>query len=293
MKTKRMMRLKDDKMRLIANKHLDMVKKFDDDASEKRHSQLYFYFYPIVEGIDYKKYNDRYARPGELDINSVGNISFCTQVFHNFDNGGRSIVLFHFHMERFMVELRDESVKYFNGCNEVNKADYINRMTAAMKNHFKIVDEFRSVKRAARKLDAENKKEWIKNDGGLKMALDNKEIVPKSKVTGPCVLVALAIATETKISNWYDILTAMKMREGYRKDACSGNHEHHYNPLLRERGFEFHKGDRRALKYSNIPKTGTVFVDLKGHACVVKDNVVQDRWDCRQRKVLGYWVKQG
>ena len=292
MKTKRLMRLKDDKMRLIVNKHLDMVKKFDDDASDKRHSQLYFYFYPIVEGIDYKKYNDRWARKGDIDVNSVGNIGFCSQVYHNFDNGGRSIVLFHFHMERFMVELRDESVKYYNGCYEITKAEYIERMTAAMVEHYKIVDAFRTEKRAARKLDNANKKGYVKEDGGLKMALDNNDIVPKTKMTGPCVLVALAIATGIKISKWYDILSAMKKRDGYRKDACSGNHEHHYEPLLREQGFEYHKGDKRALSISNLPKVGTVVVSLKGHVCVVKDNVVMDRWDSRRRRVLGYWVKQ-
>ena len=292
MKTKRMMRLKDDKMRLIVNKHLDMVKKFDDDASDKRHSQLYFYFYPIVEGIDYKKYNDRWARKGDIDVNSVGNIGFCSQVYHNFDNGGRSIVLFHFHMERFMVELRDESVKYYNGCYEITKAEYIERMTAAMAEHYKIVDAFRTEKRTARKLDNENKKEWVKSDGGLKMAIDSKEIVPKSKVMGPCVLVAFANATDKKIAYWYNILTTIKMLNGYKRDACCGNHEHLYSSLLIDEGFEFHKGDKRALKYSNLPKKGTIFVSLKGHACVVKDNVVLDRWDSRRHRVLGYWVKR-
>ena len=289
---KRIMRLKDDKMELVANKHLEMVKSFDGDASGKRHNQLYFLFFPIIEGIDYKKHTCRWARKGDIDVTSVGDINFSTQVIHNFETTGRSLVLFHFHLERFMVMMRDESVKFFNGATEITKAEYLKRMKKAMTNHFAHVKTERNKKILARMCDAENQKEWVKNDGGLKMALDNKEIVPKTKMTGPCVLVALAIATETKISNWYDILTAMKMREGYRKDACSSNYEHHYNPLLRERGFVYKKGDKRALKYSNLPKTGTVFVDLKGHACVVKDNVVQDRWDCRRRKVLGYWVKQ-
>ena len=288
---KRIMRLKDDKMELVANKHLEMVKSFDGDASGKRHNQLYFLFFPIIEGIDYKKHTCRYARKGDIDVTSVGDINFSTQVIHNFETTGRSLVLFHFHLERFMVMMRDESVKFFNGATEITKAEYLKRMKKAMKSHFAHVKNERNKKILARMCDAENKKEWVKNDGGLQKALENKDIVPKTKVTGPCVLCAMAIATGKNIAHWYQVLTAIKMQHGLRLDALNGNKEYQYSWLLRQEGFGWVKGDKRSLKYSNIPKEGTFYVLMKGHACVVKDNVVLDRWDSRRLKVLGYWAK--
>ena len=139
---------------------------------------------------------------------------------------------------------------------------------------------------------SDNKIGFIKTDGGLKTAIDNKEIVPKNKITGPCVLIALAIATGTKISKWYEKLSEMKKVRGEVEDACAINRLGDLREILRELGWIMKKGDKRALHYSNIPKTGTVLVVMNAHACVVKDNNLIDKWDCRNFRVFNYWVKQ-
>ena len=117
---------------------------------------------------------------------------------------------------------------------------------------------------------------------------------PKGRKTGDCVIRATASATG---QTWVEALleqTDIAVKTGYMV-ACKENFEKY----LSAHGFIKMKQPRKAdgTKYEvgeidKVCKDPVIVVSMANHLTVIKDNRLEDLWDCRHKCVGNYWVKR-
>ena len=291
--------LTDLNMRGIIHSHLGKLAQmnaFYNNGLRRVHSDIFRSVYPKAQKMLARSYDSKGDFSSEIVLSSVSKITFKAYMRDNFDNdldGGESGFEFSFANMRLGVEITNNGVKFYKGNKAVSREAYIKYMNIANKDHFKHAEKLR--KELLRKKLADKLKmksiTFVKNDGGFKQAIEDKKIFPKNKVSGACAVIAFANATGRNIIYWFNRLTEMKRQRG-ETDASDSNSQKDIDALLQEMGWVPRIGDDRPLHYSNVPKTGTVFLIMYRHATVLKDGVLHDRWDCRNFRVLAYYIKK-
>lgn len=122
---------------------------------------------------------------------------------------------------------------------------------------------------------------------------EKKNVNPKNKKTSDCVIRALTGATG---KNYYDVLDelvviAKKTGYGVLDKKC-------FEKFLDQNGFVKYKQPRKewGLKYlvaeiDKLSKSKSIVVSMANHlACVVNGKLI-DIWDCRNKTIGNYWVK--
>ena len=130
---------------------------------------------------------------------------------------------------------------------------------------------------------------------------EKRNVNPKGKKTGDCVIRALTVATGKKYEDIYRELFEISLKTGWIL-----NEKRVEDKLLERYGFVKHKQPR---KYDNTKYTigeidqitsglyvdgkevKTVVIRCAHHLTVVVDNTLVDTWDCRYKCISNYYTK--
>ena len=124
------------------------------------------------------------------------------------------------------------------------------------------------------------------NDGGRKAA-------GFKGTAGDCGARAMAIALGLDYSAVYKELAQANADNGRAKSARNGINKDIYAEVLKRYGWVWQKAPQftgRKARCRDL--TGTVIAKQAGHYVAVIDGVPQDIFNCTERMVYGYWVKQ-
>ena len=286
-------------MRGIIHSHLGKLAHmnvFYNNGLRRVHSDVFRSVYPKTKKLLPQSYDSKGDYSSEMSFSSASKITFKAYMRDNFDNdlkGGESGIEFGFANMRLGVEITNNGVMFYKGDKAVSREAYINYMNIANKDHFKHAEKLRRELFRKKLAEKERMKTigFVKNDGGFKKAIEDKEIFPKNKVSGACAVIAFANATGKNITYWFNRLTELKRLRG-ETDASDSNSWKDINDLLTDLGWVLRGGDKRPVHYSNIPKKGTVILNMYRHITVLKDGEVHDRWDCRNFRVFSYYIKK-
>ena len=118
---------------------------------------------------------------------------------------------------------------------------------------------------------------------------------PKGWKTGDCVVRAIAQANNTSWEVTYQQLCEIGL-----KKCRMPNDKQTYEALLKQYGWVKQKMPRHTdgtrytveeLSYEISP-TRTVIISVAHHLTCLKQNVLMDTWDCRNKSVGNYWIKE-
>lgn len=122
----------------------------------------------------------------------------------------------------------------------------------------------------------------------------NKNVNPKNRKTGDCVVRALSIATGNDYVSVYQELFDISLKTGYIL-----NEKRVEDKLLERYGFIKHKQPRKydGTKYTigEIDKlvdcdNNVVVIRCAHHLTVVQSGKIIDTWDCRNKCISNYYT---
>jgi hypothetical protein len=128
---------------------------------------------------------------------------------------------------------------------------------------------------------------YIKNDGGRSQA-------GYKGSAGDCGARAMAIALGLDYQTAYNQLAQANKDRGFAKSARNGIYKDVYSDVLAKHGWHWVSAPKfvgRKAKCADMP-LGIVIAQQAGHYVAVTNGIPNDIWDCSQKMVYGFWVKQ-
>ena len=125
------------------------------------------------------------------------------------------------------------------------------------------------------------------------IGFEKKNVNPKNRKTGDCVIRALTVATGKPYADVYKELFDISLATGYIL-----NEKRVEDKLLEKYGFIKHKQPRKndntkyligELDALTSPR-GVVVARCAHHLTVVVDGVLVDTWDCRYKCISNYYT---
>ena len=109
---------------------------------------------------------------------------------------------------------------------------------------------------------------------------------PKGKRTGDCVIRAISLALGKSWIEVFDDLTKIA-----REKASVVNSDEVFFEYLSNYDRETPKAQKgkKRLKVGELDD-GTYIIKVANHLTCVKDGVLMDTWDCRNKCVYRYWI---
>lgn len=120
----------------------------------------------------------------------------------------------------------------------------------------------------------------------------NKNINPKGKKTGDCVVRALALATDREYLDVYSELFYLSIKSGYILSD-----KRVVERFLLNHGFVKHKQPKknkrkyRVAELDELCSDKVIVVSCAHHLTVVIEGVLTDIWDCRGKCISNYYTK--
>ena len=124
---------------------------------------------------------------------------------------------------------------------------------------------------------------------------ENKNVNPKNRKTGDCVVRAIAWASGTPYVEVYKDLFEISLKTGYIL-----NEKRTYEKLLEVYGFvkyqQPRKHDNSKFAIAEIDKLisnkDVAIVSCANHLTCVLDGYLVDTWDCRHKTIGNYYLKR-
>lgn len=121
-----------------------------------------------------------------------------------------------------------------------------------------------------------------------------RNVNPKNKKTGDCVIRALTTATEQPYEVVRDELFELMKKTGY-----SMNSKQNYEKYLKQKGWVKHKQPRRpeGTKYKVaeidefIAPYERAVISIANHLTATENGKIIDLWDCRRKTILNFYTK--
>ncbi|MEG2086117.1 MAG: hypothetical protein RR054_04405 [Clostridia bacterium] len=124
------------------------------------------------------------------------------------------------------------------------------------------------------------------------IGFENKNVNPKKRKTGDCVVRALTVATNKKYEDIYKELFEISLKTGYML-----NEKRVEDKLLEKYSFIKHKQPRKVdnTKYTIgeidlINNSKIIVVRCARHLTVIISGKVIDIWDCRNKCISNYYT---
>jgi|SRR5690606_29910674 len=127
------------------------------------------------------------------------------------------------------------------------------------------------------------------------IGFEKRNVNPKNKKTGDCVIRALTIATEQPYEVVRDELFELMKKTGYSMDS-----KQNYERYLKQKGWIKHKQPRKSngkkYKVAEIDKfieqNERVVISIANHLTATENGKIIDLWDCRSYTILNYYTKK-
>ena len=117
-----------------------------------------------------------------------------------------------------------------------------------------------------------------------------------------CVARAIHFATDIPYDEVYSTLTILGQLEGTighaprshrtRSSPNKGMNIFTYAPYLKTLGWEYTSFPIIML-LDLLPHTGTIIIHFNRHLATAINGIIYDTWDCRKKKVRGFYKKKG
>lgn len=120
----------------------------------------------------------------------------------------------------------------------------------------------------------------------------NKNVNPKKKKTGDCVVRAITEASKRPYSEIADMLY-----ENMKKTGHFMNCKENYEPIIEKLGFKKGKvdltnGKKRPTVQELSKQYPVVIVRVAHHMTTCVGGDIYDIWDCSDKPAYGFWYKE-
>lgn len=120
----------------------------------------------------------------------------------------------------------------------------------------------------------------------------NKNVNPKGKKTGDCVIRAISLALDKNYEQVYKELFELSLKTGYMI-----NDKRNEEKYIISNGFVKHKQPKKpnGKKYTvgeidKLCKNPVILVSCARHLTVVLNGMLTDIWDCRAKCISNYYT---